>query len=65
MLIIFIHFHKNHKAMNDYKELLKMYMSKVMDIEGVSFIEETSHTVKLTDEEIELLKEIEKEICNE
>ena len=51
--------------MNDYKELLKMYMSKIMDIEGVSFIEENSHTVKLTDEEIELLKEIEKEICNE
>ena len=48
--------------------LLKKYMSHVMDNESVSFVENANDSwsnVKFTDNELEILKSIHKEITNE
>ena len=48
--------------------LLKKYMSHVMDNESVSFVENANNAwsaVKFTDNELEILKAIHKEITNQ
>ena len=51
-----------HEESIDYKALLISYMMKVIDCEGVSFVDAHSHTHSLTSEEELLLTGIEEEI---
>lgn len=46
----------------DYKELLKKYMTHIVEIEGVSFLDLSNNDFSFTKEELEILEEIEKEI---
>lgn len=48
------------------RDLLKRYMAKVIDCEGVSYVDDIdSHEVKLTEEELDELKAIEEEVRND
>ena len=49
----------------NYKQLLKRYMSKVIDREGVTLADSWSGDIELTKEELEQLKLIEGEIRGE
>lgn len=49
----------------DYKRLLKIYMSKVIDIESVDFIDISSYEIDICEEDRKILKVVSEEIYKE
>lgn len=49
----------------NYRELLIAYMKRVIDAEGVSYVDggESCHPPPITEEQLSELRNIEKEIC--
>ena len=49
----------------DYREILKKYMKRIIDAEGISFVNSYERNQELSEFEIEVLRKIEIELVEE